>query len=41
VSPFITFGGQGQSGLGVENGVEGLLEYTNAQTISLRKQLTA
>ena len=39
VSPFATFGGHGQSGLGVENGVGGLIEYTNAQTISTRRQV--
>ena len=39
VSPFATFGGHGQSGLGVENGVDGLIEYTNAQTISTRRQV--
>jgi acyl-CoA reductase-like NAD-dependent aldehyde dehydrogenase len=27
------FGGMKQSGLGVEGGVEGLLEYTNTQTL--------
>jgi len=41
VSPFVPFGGHRQSGLGVENGVYGLLEYTNAQTISLRRRSTA
>ena len=39
VSPSATFGGHAQSGLGVENGLEGLLEYTNAQTISTRRQV--
>jgi hypothetical protein len=32
-----TFGGHKQSGLGAENGVEGLLEYTNPKTVVLRK----
>ncbi|MDB5967869.1 MAG: Aldehyde Dehydrogenase [Hydrocarboniphaga sp.] len=36
-SPFVPFGGHKQSGIGAENGVEGLLEYTNAQTIYIRK----
>lgn len=36
-SPFIPFGGHKSSGIGVESGVEGLLEYTNAQTIIVRK----
>lgn len=33
ISPFAPFGGQKQSGIGAEGGVEGLLEYTNTQTI--------
>lgn len=33
LSPSIPFGGRKQSGIGVENGVEALLEYTNIQTI--------
>lgn len=37
LSPFAVFGGHKQSGIGAENGQEGLLEYTNAQTISIRK----
>jgi len=37
VAPWIPFGGHKQSGIGVENGTEGLLEYTNAQTITVRK----
>jgi acyl-CoA reductase-like NAD-dependent aldehyde dehydrogenase len=32
LSPLAAFGGHKQSGLGVEGGLEGLLEYTNAQT---------
>lgn len=35
--PTESFGGMKQSGLGVEGGVEGLLEYTNARTIVLRR----
>jgi acyl-CoA reductase-like NAD-dependent aldehyde dehydrogenase len=35
--PWTPFGGLKQSGLGVENGVDRLLEYTNSQTISVRK----
>lgn len=38
LSPFATFGGHKQSGLGVENGMEGLLEYTNPQTVSLGRR---
>ena len=34
--PHATFGGHKQSGLGAENGVAGLLEYTNPQTITVR-----
>lgn len=32
-SPHVTFGGQKQSGIGIENGLDGLAEYTNSQTI--------
>ncbi len=35
MSPFVAFGGHKQSGLGSENGLEGLLEYTNAQTVTI------
>src|SRR5690606_26167270 len=35
--PWIPFGGHKQSGVGIENGTDGLLEYTNAQTITIRK----
>lgn len=38
LTPFAAFAGHKQSGLGVENGVEGLLEYTQAQTITLNRQ---
>lgn len=34
LSPDVPFGGHKQSGLGVENGDEGLLEYTNLQAIA-------
>ena len=37
VSPFAPFGGHKQSGVGVESGPEGLLEYTNAQTVVIRR----
>jgi acyl-CoA reductase-like NAD-dependent aldehyde dehydrogenase len=37
VTPWQAFGGHKQSGIGVENGTDGLLEYTNAQTITVRK----
>jgi aldehyde dehydrogenase (NAD+) len=33
LSPLAAFGGMKQSGVGVEGGLHGLLEYTNAQTI--------
>ena len=39
VTPWQAFGGHKQSGIGVENGTDGLLEYTNAQTITVRKML--
>lgn len=32
-SPHVAFGGHKQSGLGIENALEGLSEYTNVQTI--------
>jgi aldehyde dehydrogenase (NAD+) len=35
VSPFSTFGGHKQSGLGTENGVEGLMSYTVAKSYLL------
>lgn len=38
LTPLAAFGGMKQSGVGVEGGVEGLLEYTNAQTIVRRKK---
>jgi aldehyde dehydrogenase (NAD+) len=36
LSPFVTFAGHKQSGLGAESGKEGLLEYTVPQTIAVR-----
>jgi aldehyde dehydrogenase (NAD+) len=41
LSPTAAFGGMTQTGVGVEGGVEGLLEYTNAQTIVHRKRVAA
>jgi aldehyde dehydrogenase (NAD+) len=38
LSPLAAFGGIKQSGVGVEGGLEGLLEYTNAQTLVRRKK---
>ncbi|RYF60152.1 MAG: aldehyde dehydrogenase family protein [Comamonadaceae bacterium] len=35
LSPEVAFGGHKQSGVGVENSIEGLLEYTNTQSISV------
>jgi acyl-CoA reductase-like NAD-dependent aldehyde dehydrogenase len=37
MSPSAPFGGHKQSGIGVENGMHGLLEYTNAKVISSAK----
>jgi len=37
IMPWTPFGGHKQSGVGVENGSDGLLEYTNPQTISIAK----
>ena len=39
LTPLASFGGHKQSGLGVEGGIEGLLEYTVPQTIIRRKKL--
>lgn len=36
-SPHAAFGGHKQSGMGVENSLEGLAEYTNTQTIVTRR----
>ena len=35
-SPHIAFGGHKQSGIGIENALDGLAEYTNSQTIVTR-----
>lgn len=37
LSPFAAFGGHKKSGVGVEGGVAGLLEYTNTQTLVRRR----
>lgn len=37
IMPWTPFGGHKQSGAGVENGLDGLLEYTLPKTISVRK----
>jgi aldehyde dehydrogenase (NAD+) len=37
LTPFAVFAGHKQSGVGAENGLEGLLEYTNPQTVTIRK----
>lgn len=37
IMPWTPFGGRKQSGAGVENGLDGLLEYTVPKTISIRK----
>ena len=36
-SPHVAFGGHKQSGIGIENALDGLAEYTNAQTIVIRE----
>jgi aldehyde dehydrogenase (NAD+) len=41
LSPLVSFAGHKQSGVGVENGLEGLLEYTNTQTITVKKPAAA
>lgn len=40
-SPHIAFGGHKQSGIGIENALEGLAEYTNSQTIVTRRYQAA
>ena len=37
LTPLAPFAGHKQSGVGVENGTDGLLEYTNVQTVVVRK----
>jgi aldehyde dehydrogenase (NAD+) len=41
LSPLAAFGGHKQSGVGVEGALEGLLEYTNTQTIFVKKKAVA
>ncbi|MNF43196.1 Phenylacetaldehyde dehydrogenase [compost metagenome] len=38
LTPYTPFGGHKQSGVGAENGSDGLHEYTNTQTISIRRK---
>jgi acyl-CoA reductase-like NAD-dependent aldehyde dehydrogenase len=40
-SPHIAFGGHKQSGIGIENALEGLAEYTNSQTIVTNRAAAA
>lgn len=40
-SPHVAFGGHKQSGIGIENALEGLAEYTNAQTVVTSKPKVA
>ncbi|MCB2073744.1 MAG: aldehyde dehydrogenase family protein [Novosphingobium sp.] len=37
ISPLAPFGGRKQSGVGVENGIEGLMAYTEPKTISIKR----
>jgi acyl-CoA reductase-like NAD-dependent aldehyde dehydrogenase len=37
LTPSVTFAGHKQSGVGTENGLEGLLEYTVPRTITVRR----
>ncbi|KPP92611.1 aldehyde dehydrogenase family protein [Erythrobacter sp. HL-111] len=41
LSPLVPFAGHGQSGFGVENGLEGLLEYTLPRTMSRVRPIAA
>lgn len=38
-SPHVAFGGHKQSGIGIENSLDGLAEYTNAQTIVTNRRV--
>ncbi|CAE6466160.1 unnamed protein product [Rhizoctonia solani] len=38
-TPFSAFGGHKESGVGVENGMNGLLTYSNIQSFTLKKQV--
>ncbi len=40
-SPHVAFGGHKQSGVGIENSLQGLSEYSNAQTIVTRQKMEA
>jgi aldehyde dehydrogenase (NAD+) len=37
LSPFASFGGHKQSGIGIENGLDGLLSFTSPQTVMWRR----
>ncbi len=37
-SPHVAFGGRKQSGIGIENALEGLAEYTSAQTLVVNRE---
>lgn len=41
LSPHFPFGGHKQSGMGVENGLAGLLEYTSPQTLVINREAVA
>ena len=38
LTPFTVFGGHKQSGLGRENGLAGLLEFTNSKTVTIKRK---
>lgn len=40
-SPHVAFGGRKQSGIGIENALEGLAEYTSVQTLAINLQRAA
>lgn len=40
-SPHVAFGGHKQSGVGVENALDGLAEYTNTKTVVTRRKMLA
>ncbi len=41
LTPYVTFAGHKQSGLGSESGPEGLIEFTAPRTITVRRDGTA
>ena len=38
LSPMVPFGGVKESGMGVENGVDGMREFTTSQVLNVKKR---